>query len=317
LRSVAPSHQSLSKPCSAEELKHRIARAFALRELLENSAIKGVISGLGSIPSLPVIYEQAVEELQAKDPSLAKIAAIVSQDAAMTAKILQVANSALLGTRCRISSAAQAVTLIGLDLIRALVISVHIFSHFDDRQVAQLDIPQLWKHCLATACCARAIAESERASKTALDDCFTAGILHDIGKLILIGSLPDKYKDVVAKVTNHGVALLQAEQETFNCTHAEVGAYLIGIWGLPHAIVEAVAWHHLPSFAPSKTFAPVTAVHVADTFLSGGDLRHLCLEGLLDQKHLEETALAHRVAHWQHVCEQTTETLLKKRRDEE
>ena len=316
LRSVAPSHQSLSKPCTVDELKQRITRAFALRELLENSAIKGVISGLGSIPSLPAIYEQAVQELQSNDPSLAKIAAIISQDASMTAKILQVANSALLGVRCRISSAAQAVTLIGLDLIRALVISVHIFSHFDDRQVAQLDIPQLWKHCLATACCARAIAESERVPKTALDDCFTAGILHDIGKLILIGSLPDKYTAVVAEVTNHGVPLLQAEQEMFNCTHAEVGAYLIGIWGLPHAIVEAVAWHHLPSVAPSKTFAPVTAVHVADALLSAGDFRHLSVEGLMDQKHLEEIGLAHRVAHWQRICEQTTETLLRTRDDE-
>ena len=311
LRSVAPSHQSLSKPCTVDELKQRIARAFALHELLENSAIKGVISGLGSIPSLPEIYEKAVQELQLPDPSLARIASIISQDAAMTAKILQVANSALLGARCRISSAAQAVTLIGLDLIRALVISVHIFSHFDDRQVAQLDIPQLWKHCLATACCARAIAESEHVSKTVLDDCFTAGILHDIGKLILIGSLPDRYKAVVAEVTRNGISLLQAEHEIFNCTHAEVGAYLIGLWGLPHAIVEAVAWHHLPSVAPSKAFAPVTAVHVADALLSAGEFRHLCLEGLLDQKHLEEIALAPRLAHWQQICQQTTEAISK------
>lgn len=234
----------------------------------------------------------------------------------MTAKILQLANSALLGVRRRVSSATQALTLIGLDLVRALVISVHIFSHFDNQQVEQLDIPQLWKHCLATACCARAIAESERAPKTTLDDCFTAGILHDIGKLILIASLPDKYKAVVAAVKENGVSLLQAEHDTFNCTHAEVGAYLIGIWGLPHAIVEAVAWHHLPSVAPSKTFAPVTAVHVADTFLSAGDFRHLCSEGLLDQKHLEEIALAHRVSHWQKICEQATETLRQARDDE-
>lgn len=316
LRSVAPSHQSLSKPCTVDELKQRVARAFALHELLENSAIKGVISGLGSIPSLPAVYEQAVQELQSKDPSLAKIAAIISQDAPMTAKILQLANSALLGVRCHISSAAQAVTFIGLDLIRALVISVHIFSQFDDRQVQELNIPQLWKHCLATACCARAIAESEKASKPALDDCFTAGMLHDIGKLILIGSLPDKYKDVLAKVTKDGVPLLQAEHDTFNCSHAEVGAYLIGIWGLPHAIVEAVAWHHLPSVAPSKTFGPVTAVHVADALLSAGDLRHLCSGGILDQKHMEEIGLAHRIPEWQQICQKTTETLRETRASE-
>jgi HD-like signal output (HDOD) protein len=313
LRSIAPSHQSLSKPCTIEDLKQRIARAFALHDLLENAAIKDVISGLGSIPSLPAIYEQAVQELQSPDPSIARLAAIISQDAPMTAKILQLANSALLGVRCNISNAAQAVTLIGFDMIRSLVISVHIFSQLDEHQVEELDVPQLWRHSLSTASIARSIAQYERSAKPVLEDCFTAGLLHDIGKLILIASLPHKYKRVISRVLKENIPLLQAEQEAFNCTHAEVGAYLIGIWGLPHAIVEAVAWHHLPSAAPSKGLAPVTAVHVADALLASGEFRHLCSEGVLDQKHLEEIGLSHRVSVWRQVSEQTIETLKSKK----
>jgi len=271
-----------------------------------------VISGLGSIPSLPAIYDEAVQELQSAEPSITKLAAIISKDAPMTAKILQLANSALFGIRCHISSATQAVTLIGLDMIRALVISAHIFSQFDNKQVEELDIQQLWRHSLATACCARAIAESERSPKPVLDDCFTAGLLHDIGKLILIGSLPDKYRATVGRVVKEGVPLLQAERDSFHCTHAEVGAYLIGIWGLPHAIVEAVAWHHLPSIAPARTFAPVTAVHVANALLSTGQFRHLQPELCLDQKHLEDIGLADRESVWRQVCEKAIETLKSK-----
>jgi HD-like signal output (HDOD) protein/CheY-like chemotaxis protein len=309
LRSIAPSHQFLSKPCNIDELKERITKAFVLRALLESSNIKAVISGLATIPSLPAIYDQVVKELQARDPSVTKIAAIISRDAGMTAKILQLANSALLGVRRQISNPAQAVSLIGIDMIRALVISVHIFSQFDQQQVQELDIPQLWKHSLATASAARAISELERCTKDMMDVCFTAGLLHDIGKLVLIGNLPEKYKAATARVVRDNVPLLEAERECLECTHAEVGAYLMGIWGLPHAIVEAAAWHHLPSVAPSKHFSPMTAVHVADSFISSGPFFHLSRDHPLDRKHLEEAGVANRESEWRQLCVQTVESL--------
>ncbi len=312
LRSIAPSHQFLSKPCTAEELKRRIANALALQQLLESSAIKTMISGLGSIPTLPTSYHEILQELQSKEPSIAHVAAIISRDPAMTAKILQLANSALLGVRCQVSNARQAVTLMGLEMIQALVISVHIFSRFDEQRVQELQIPQLWKHCLATACCARAIAESEQAPKAVLEDCFSAGLLHDIGKLVLIGSLPKQYALVMAQAANQNIPLLQAEQECFGCTHAEVGGYLIGIWGLPHAIVEAVVWHHHPSSAPAKGLTPVTAVHVADAFLSLSDFGHMRPENCLDQTHLQEAGVAHREVAWRQVCQQTIDMLRAK-----
>ncbi len=312
LRSIAPSHQFMRKPCTADELKRRITRAFALRDLLENPAIKEVISGLVSIPSLPAIYEEAMQELRSAEPSVGKLAVIISRDVAMTAKILQVANSALLGVRCHISNAAQAVTLIGLDMIRALVLSAHIFSQFDGPQVRELDIARLLKHSLATACCSRKIAEAEHKDKPTVDDCFTAGLLHDIGKLILIGSLPKKYGSVIARVVKDNVPLLQAEHETFNCTHAEVGGYLIGIWGLPHTIVEAVAWHHSPSLAPERCFSPIVAVHAANALLSVGEFCHLSQEVVLEMKYLEEIGLADREPAWRQICQQAIEMLKTK-----
>jgi len=316
LRSIAPSHQSLAKPCNIEELKERIVRAFLLHDSLQRSAIKNVVAGLSSVPSLPAYYNQVVSEIQSPDPSVGRIAAIISQDPAMTAKVLQLANSALLGVLTHVSDAVQAVSLIGLEMLRALVITVHIFSQFENERVKELDIAQLWKHSLATARVARAIAQAEGAPKSCSDDCFTAGLLHDIGKLILMSSLPEKYRSVMAQVVKDRVSLLKAEQDAFQCTHAEVGAYLIAIWGLPRTIVEAVAWHHLPSTAPAKNFGATTAVHVADSLLSSGPFHHLALEEPLDSKHLEQIGLAHQQTAWRQVCQESIDTFKEAETDQ-
>ena len=312
LRSITPSHQFLSKPCNVEELKEKIAKALLLSDLLENEAIKEVISCLSTVPSLPALYDEALKEIQSPYPSMARIGAIISKDLGMTAKILQLANSALLGVRAHISNATQAVSLIGMDMIRALIISAHIFSQFEQGQVQELDIPRLWQHSLATASVAQAIAKVEHAAKPTVEDCFTAGLLHDIGKLILMGSMPGKYRKTLAQVAADNISLLKAERETFNCTHPEVGAYLIGIWGLPHAIVEAVAWHHIPSVSGAKSFAPLTAVHVANYLVASAGFAHLGGESCLDQKHLEAIGLAAREPDWRQACQETIESMKSK-----
>lgn len=305
LRSISPSHQFLSKPCDVEELKARVAKAFVLYDLLENATIKGLISQLSSVPTLPVIYKEIAKEIESREPSAGRIGALISKDPAMTAKILQLANSALLGVRSRISNASQAVSLIGLDMIRALVISAHIFTQFEARQMEEMSISRLWKHSLATASVGQAIARAEHASREIVDDSFTAGLLHDIGKMILASIMPEKYKAVLQRVAKESLPVSQAEYQAFSCTHAEVGAYLIGIWGLPHAIVEAVALHGCPSKSPTGTFSVLTAVHAADVMVSVGEFSHIPMEQPLDRQHLEALGLADHEAKWRQICEQT------------
>lgn len=179
LRVLGPAHQYVSKPCDPQDLKSRLAQAFLMRDLLKNSSVRALVSGLKSIPSPPALYQEIQSQLQAEDVSLKKIADLVSKDAGMTAKILQLANSAFIGARFTVSNPTQAITLIGTEMVRALVLSVHVFSQLKDRSA--LDCATLWEHGIAVSCLSQRIALSEKCAKNVADECSTSGILHEVG----------------------------------------------------------------------------------------------------------------------------------------
>jgi len=266
LRAVNPTHQYLSKPCEGEELKARLLRAFALRDLLENNELKDLVSRLHSLPSLPTLYFELTEELSCEEPSLARVGRLISADMAMTAKILQLVNSAFFGLRCQVSKASFGVELLGLDNVRALVLSTHIFSKFETDLFQDADLQYMWEHSLAAGSYAKRIAMLEHGSQRVVDECFTAALLHDAGKLIMASVSPEKYKGVLQLVRAGDKGLVEAEREVMGCTHAEVGAYLFGLWGLPSALIEAVAWHHKPMESLHAKFSPLAAVHVASVY---------------------------------------------------
>ena len=266
LRCVNPAHQYLSKPCEGEELKGRLLRAFALRDLLGNQDVTGIVSRLDSLPSLPTLYLELTEELRSPEPSVAKVSRLISADIAMTAKILQLVNSAFFGLRHQVSDASRAVGLLGFDIVKSLVLSTHIFSEFQTALFTDADLKYLWEHSLASANYAKRLAMHENAEQQMVDDCFTAALLHDAGKLIMASALHDGYKTVLEKVRTEGKGVYEAEREILGCSHAEVAAYLFGLWNLPGQIIEAVAWHHTPAESHQSGFSAVTAVHVASIY---------------------------------------------------
>jgi len=293
-RSISPAHQFLSKPCNPQELASRLNQAFAMRDLLANQALKTVISRLRSIPSLPTLYEELTVALRSEDVSFGKIAQIISKDVGMAAKILQLANSAFLGTSGRVSSLSQALTLIGNETVRTLVLSVHVFSQFDGNSKASASLPALWDHSIAVSALAQRIANSENCPKTMLEECFTAGLLHDIGKVVLLAELPRDYLEVCSKAGEKA----DAERELLGCTHAEVGAYLISIWGLPFPLVHAVAYHHHPGETAETKFSSLTAVHVADAIASETDESPLNHDGAIDHDYLNRLGLGDKEGSW-------------------
>ncbi|MBW2027401.1 MAG: HDOD domain-containing protein, partial [Deltaproteobacteria bacterium] len=218
---------------------------------------------MDSLPSLPKLYQEIMAEIQSEDPSIQKVGEIIAKDVGMTAKILQLVNSAFFGMPRHIKSPQQAVTLLGLETVKALVLSVQIFSQFDGTKIPKKFLEGLWHHSMATGSYVRQIIKTEEVEKTLADDTYMAAVLHDVGKLILAASFPDRYRELIKKSRENRLPIRHFELEDFGTTHAEVGAYLMGLWGLPDAIVEALAFHHRLAQCPVQRFAPLIAVHVA------------------------------------------------------
>jgi len=305
LRSVSPAHQYLSKPCDLQELTLRLAQVFGTRDLLKNPAIKAVVSGLKSIPSLPVLYDELMAELQRDETSMSNVAAIISKDVGMTAKILQLANSAFIGLRCHVSSPTQAVCMIGTEMLRALVLSVHIFSQFEGRSLAATTLEDLWEHSMQVASLAQRIAAAENCPKLMVDESFTAGLLHDVGKAMLLSEMPQQYGDILQQIaTRPETDPRIVENENLGCTHADVGAYLLGIWGLPSQLLQAVAFHDHPGDSLELRFSPLAAVHCADAIASATDKSPINQDIQLDEAYLSALGLEQKPSLWREIHEQ-------------
>ena len=298
LKSAASAHQYLSKPCDAETLKKTLARAIALKNSFENPSLHALVSGVRSLPSVPALYLKLVHELDRPESSIQDIANVISQDTAMTAKILQLANSAFFGMQRRISSPNEAVLYLGFDNLKALTLSVQIFSQFKISSNC-FSIGALGQHGLLTGTLARKIAQAAGCPGMVVDDSLMAGVLHDVGKLVLVSAFPKEYDDVVSNSETTGEPLWLLEKELFGTTHAEVGTYLLWLWGMPDSVVEAVAYHHEPSNCPVHSMGVLAAVHIADALDQGGRYpSNIGTQGRLDLGYLEKLGVANQLPAW-------------------
>ena len=303
LRSVGPSHQYLAKPCDVDELKEKLTRAFALRDMLDNPRLKEILSRLKSVPSLPALYSSVAEALRSPETSLKQIGDLIAQDMGMCAKVLQLVNSAFFGLACRVSSPHEAIAMIGFENLKALVLSVEIFSAFGGESMPELSF--LWKHSMATACFAKTIAKMQKSPRGMADDAFTAGLLHDIGRLVLASAFRDEYQKVLRRAEEPGTGLAACEAEAFGCVHNAAGAYLLGLWGLSDSVVEAVAWHHEPAHAQPTSFSVLIAVHVADCYENQRHLdRGFGESPAIDERLLSQLGLQSQLGPWSKACEE-------------
>jgi len=307
LRSIAPAHQFLSKPCNTEELKSRLHQAFAARDLLRNPALASIASRLRAIPSLPALHYELTAALEAEGTSLATIEQIVSRDAAMAAKILQLANSAFIGAHGRVSSLREAVSLIGAEMVRSLALSIHIFSRFHRNSPLTNYLPGLWEHSLAVAWLAGRIAISQNGNKAIAEESFSAGLLHEVGKIVLFAEMPNEYRRVLDCIDATTCSVRSLEMEHVGCSHEQIGAYLISIWGLPPSIVESVEFHSLPSDSGKSGFSALTAAHCADVIASQADPSPLNRDVELDAAYLSSLSLLEQVPAWRDLHERYLE----------
>ena len=264
LRSVGPAHQYLAKPCDSETIRSTITRAHGLRTVLSSEALVSLVSRLESVPALPSMYQELVAELRSPQGSLEKVGTIIARDLGMSAKVLQLVSSAFFGVRQRVTSPHRAAVMLGAETIRALVLSAGVFTQFEGASPPGMSLNRLRSHSVTVGSFARHICRLQGCDKATTEDALIAGLLHDLGKLVLAANLPDDYQQVRRVVAQRQIPLSEAEQEVFGGTHAEVGAYLLGLWGLSDPVVESIAYHHRPGERTADGFTALTAVHVAD-----------------------------------------------------
>ena len=263
-RAVKPMHQYLAKPCEAGVLRTTVARACALREVLDSTKSHEFLGRISSLPSLPSLYEEAVAELESPDGTVARAGEIIAQDPAMTAKVLQIANSAIFGLRDPVTSPEKGASVIGMSSLKSLVLSLGVFTSFDGAEIPGFSIDEILDHSLRVAKIAQSIATSQGFDKASADEAFTAGLLHDIGKLILAANAPQEFAASLATSLAQGIPLVEAEQQIMGIGHDKVGSYLLTLWGIPQNIVEAVAFHHCPDQCRGERLNVPALVYVAN-----------------------------------------------------
>ena len=296
MRALPVAHQYLSKPCDADLLRQVIEQACRLQNLLHDGAVRTIVGRVDSLPSVPRCYE-ALTNAIARGEGVAVIAGIVHADPAMTAKVLQVVNSAYFGAGRRIASVRQAVSYLGSELVHALAATAERFEATTEEPLPSgFGLEALQEHSLATAQLASTMVTEQQHKEEA----FCAAILHDIGKIVLALEVPKHYAQVLDTARREGRPEHHVERELMSVTHAEVGAYLLGLWGVPSSIVDAVAYHHAPRRLPSGPHELVAAVHVADALAHGAARgRNRGVEPmLLDEPFLTELGWTSSIAEW-------------------
>jgi HD-like signal output (HDOD) protein len=297
-KSVGLMHQFLLKPCDEKGLKATVIGALKRENSSVGESLRKLLPKIHQLPSMPTLYLELMQLIGNPKVGIDDIGAVITRDITMTAMVLRLVNSAYFGLRHCVSNVTDAAKYLGVEPLRSLVLSLNVFSQFDTMHIDGFSTETLWEHSMECAVAAKTIALMEGAGQKMSDEAFVAGILHDIGKLVLSVNFEDSYRKVVRTVNEEHVTYQQAEQALFGATHADLGGHILSYWSLPTSIVDAIGFHHSPSNSGQKIFGPLTVVHAANAILNQREENNEPIEAALDMDYLEELGLADRVKVW-------------------
>jgi HD-like signal output (HDOD) protein/ActR/RegA family two-component response regulator len=299
-------HRFLGKPCNVAELGVLIRRSCDLRDLTGDAEAYRRTMSATALPSSPGMYMELSQILSDPTWQPSQVSAVIERDVAMSAKVLQLANSALFGLTQTVTSVRDAVVYLGGDTIRSLALTAEAFGKLAPKRAEGFSIDAFQNHAMLVARIAAAILPPGRAQQEAV----TASLLHDIGKLIVISDGSNRWKLLNLEAVERRLPLYEVEHEREGVTHAELGAYLLSLWGLPDGIVEAVAHHHNPGAADGYAFDGVAVVHIADALAH--ELQKASDDTApaptVDEDLLDRLGMRPRLDLWRHMARQLVET---------
>lgn len=294
-------HRFFSKPFSFEVLGSLLEHLSNRDYLLNNERIRCMIFKTGALPVLPSTWVELSRMLDSPDTHISDIAAVVEQDPGLTTRLLHTVNSAYFGIARKVVSCSEAIQIVGLELVRGLMMGIKMFDYYKNSPFVRKVFGRIWDHSLRTAAGARKLSTMEGLPADQRNVSFTAGLLHDIGKLVLAANAEDEYRQALEIAERDSIPVYRAEEQVFGLSHAEIAAYLFTMWGFPDAVVEAVENHH--KLANLERFTPALAIHVAQSLQRG-----LAEEKQLDTALLERLNLTHRIPAWKQALMTTLAT---------
>lgn len=302
LQTIPISHQFLSKPCNAETIREVVERACSLQDLLSLDSTRSLVGRFKTLPAMPQVHAELLKALADPEIGMAEVAAIVERDLGVTTRLLQVVNSGFFGLRRQLTSTQDAVSYLGLQMVKNLVLAMEVFHAFKgSREQSAAAVAGEQRHALFVANLATKMFErGEQADKA-----FIAGLLHDFGKLLLMFEMPDRWSQLQAEATKRQQPVHAVEGELLGVGHAEVGAYLLGLWGVAYPIMEAVANHHHPERVPQSDFGLIAAVFVANEIAyeqTSGRSSALLAAALAADGFLAPFAVADRLPEWRSLA---------------
>lgn len=313
-RSIGTSHQFFDKPCDAEGLIASISKSLNLRTLISNHGLHAFLSSLSRLPSSLSTYKKLNAEIAKENAATASIANIIQSDVAFVAKVLKLVNSAYFGLPNHVASCHQAIQLLGLDTIRSIVATSAFFYEFEESPETALTINRLGQRSMEISVLAGEIMSIEGGSAAQQSHASSAGLLLHIGSLLLLANLPELYRSACAICDDDGASIVDAEWTAFKTNHAELGAYLLALWGFPDQIIESVLFHHKPSNHQADAFGPITAVHVAQALVKippDEPEADKIIFGNLDMDHLAAVNKTDRISVWWKLYFQLSERRIR------
>ena len=262
---IGPVHQYLAKPCDAELLRSTIERAAHVREALDGH-LRSLVGGIDNLPCLPAAHQALVNGLKAGTAGRTAVRTAVASDLGMSMKVLQLMNSAFFGSPRSVCQIEEAVDLLGIETMQVLAGPLAAFKPVDDVQFSGFPAEGLWNHARQVADLSARIAQGDGATPVEIDVARTAGLLHDVGNLVLAIVLTDRRNEFYTLLAYPEAQAEERDRLLLGTSHAEVGAYLMSLWGLPPQIVDAVAGHHLAELDATASIA-TRAVRAADALL--------------------------------------------------
>lgn len=301
LRAVPVAHQFLLKPCDPEMLRAGIARATGLGEVFESKMLTSLVGALRDLPSLPRVFAELKLALAQPNVSTERISHIVEQDIALSAKLLQLVNSAFFGLARDVTSVKTAVNCLGITVLHDLVLTLEVFRSFIPNELVSLEyIEAFHRHAQLTARIAAGIAQKTQIPPAVV----LAALMHDIGKLVIAERTPAHFARAILQAREEGKPLHEIEERLSRISHAEVGAYLLSLWGLPYPVVEAVAHHHHPRRVPANGVDMVLVVYVCNLLAHEREaLEQGAPPPELDMELLQQAGIAQRLPEWRKIAE--------------